>query len=338
MKLLYAHNSSFKNTGLLQDLNAYQQVYKIDNDGWCVDRTQSITFPVGETLLDTYKIPNLSNYSFKEACEQQANSILDLNVPVYIMWSGGIDSTALLVSFLSAGRSLENVTVILNYNSIKEYPEFYQQHIRGKLKIAVTDEMMLKMSYGTLDGIILSGEHADQLIGSSNLDAEFLKQPFNYDTFKKFAQLKKFDPLTIDCWYYIYTETMKHSPRPIDTIYDFTWWHGFNFKWQAVALRIYARINTSNQFKTFYSSSAFQSWSVNHTPGSLQKLESKQIILDYTKDQKYFETKRKHPSSSLYFGKLADAAITEQFIKIPHRMFDLKNHYCPDNSIIKFFN
>lgn len=352
MNLLYAFGSAlkFETEDSTQDVSLFKEIYKLDSDAWLVDRTKTVSFPFGETLYKPYALPNNLNtdISFDDACMRRAQELYAENKPLYIMWSGGIDSTSIITAFLKLGKPTDCITIVLNQDSIREYQIFYRTHIRGRFKIMVTEEFMINISSSVpVDGIIVSGEHADQLVGAMTVNSimralgpEFMQAKFTADSFRKLFSAKQFSPQAIECWYNVYSESFTGSPRPIETIYDFAWWHNFNFRWQGIGLKLYTRINKSADFRTFYSGSDFQRWSSNHQPNlndlDTLKQEPKQFILDYTKDQLYFDTKIKHPSTTLYYSRVSAAAIDTDLNKVPYDKFNLPNYVRMDNSIAKW--
>lgn len=352
MKLSYAYTQHLKDPTVSfneLDINTFKQIYKLDADSWLVDRTSTVKFPFNEVLHSKYTIPEIKKYSFVDAAMCRAKELIDANLPVYILWSGGIDSTAIVVAFLKLNQSLENITVILNYDSVKEYTSFFNTHIKPNFKVLVTEEAILKMQYGLLTGVVVSGELADQLVGSplanymhQALTSEFLVKEFNFENFKDLCVSKNMDLQSIKCWYDIYVSTMSKAPRPITTMFDFAWWHGFNFRWQAIDLKIFLRIHKSINFETFYSSSHFQGWSVHYIPdlSNIQMLKSeiKNFVKDFTKDSDYYNNKIKHPSSTLYYGVPASAALDENLNKISHKEFQIGNFYNSNNSIKDWLN
>jgi hypothetical protein len=356
MKLLYAYTQELKDASIndpRQDVRIFGQLYKLDADAWITDRTGILSFPFNEHLLDKYIIDDVYRYSssnvrvtFSQAAIDNANKLLDSLQPLYILWSGGIDSTAILVSFLQTGRSLDNVTVILNYSSITEYVLFYEQHIKTRFKILVTEEAMLLMSFGKLDGIVISGEQADQLVGSplstfilQRMPKGSLGAKFNYENFKILCNAKGMDDQSARCWYELYSSTVDKAPRPIDTMFDLAWWHGFNFKWQKGALVMYLRVHKDINVQPFYSGLPFQHWSIHYSPDLTNiKSEVKDFVYNFTGDKIYHSDKIKHPSSTLYYAVPAGAAVNENFEIIQQKDFSLDNFYNPDNSIVRWLN
>jgi len=267
------------------------------------------------------------------------------NQPIIIMWSGGIDSTAMLVAFLQATTDYSNITVAFNNDSIREYASFYKNYICGKIKGMSTEELLLKITTsGVGNSIVLSAEHADQLFGSpisgimlNTMGADFLSRPYNKENFESFFVARGISSRASDCWFDLYDQTIKHSPKQINTMLDLAWWHGFNFRWQSIGLKIFPRINADTQFNTFFSSADFQRWSISQsfTMSNLVDLKSipKDFIYEFTKDTDYRNTKIKHPSTTLYYTKPSASAILEDYTKIREDDLDMAEYYDSDNSI-----
>ena len=347
MKLLYAYNSFLKNPAFksnFTDVNIYKEIYKVDADGWLIDRTGTVTFPWKTKLLDQYRHIELTeSHDFETCCLLNAGKYLETNKPIILMWSGGIDSTAMVVAFLKIAKDLSNITVAFNNDSIREYPYFYKNYICGKVKGISTEELVLRITTsGIGDSILLSAEHADQLFGSplsgsiaQTLGLDFLTKPFNQENFQALFTSKGVSQQATECWFDIYNQTSRYSPKPIQTMFDMAWWHGFNFKWQTIGLKIYPRINSNVDFRTFYSDPMFQQWSINQTftMDSISQLKTipKDFIFEFTKDSAYRDNKIKHPSSTLYYAKPASSAILEDFTKVPK--LDIMEYYNLDNSI-----
>ena len=83
------------------------------------DRTGTIRFPI--RLHSLFPIPKMRpmRKTLEEVCDERARGILRdadaLDVPVGVMWSGGIDSTLVLVSLIKNATSgqKKRVTVLL---------------------------------------------------------------------------------------------------------------------------------------------------------------------------------------------------------------------------------
>jgi hypothetical protein len=89
-----------------------------------------------------------------------------------VLWSGGIDSTVALISLTKAASSSvlrSRIEVVCSAHSIREYPGFFADHITGTFSTLVTTRAIGE----TLDhrGLIVTGEHGDQLFGSVKLES-----------------------------------------------------------------------------------------------------------------------------------------------------------------------
>jgi hypothetical protein len=350
MQLIYHQGQRVITNNSPADLIIYDNMWKYDSNAFLIDRTKTVDFYYHTKLLPEYELPNFntSAISFEECCVNRAKELVNINDKIYLLWSGGIDSTCSVVSFLQADVPLDNITIICNKDSVREYALFYNKFILGKFNIMATEEFMLKASAGVLPGTIVNSEHADQLFGSpfANIllrgqQRDLLLEPYSYEnTVRVFEFMGLSDSDTHKCIYEIYHQTTKFSPRPISTMFDWCWWHNFNFKWQMIGVKFLPRIAKGNVLQTFFSSYDFQNWSVNHKPNLTSqetlKLVPKDIIFDYTKDQSYYDYKIKHQSTTLYFGHQSASAIDTDMNRINFKDFDSALFYNPDNSIAKW--
>src|SRR3954462_7436394 len=106
-----------------------------------IDRTGTITTPIRNVPL--FPIPEFRTFtkSYEEVCDGRAREILQNadtpGIRIYVLYSGGIDSTCLLISLLKQAtpEQKKNIVVLMSHESIAENPRFYEEHIRGKLKV-----------------------------------------------------------------------------------------------------------------------------------------------------------------------------------------------------------
>jgi len=256
---------------------------------------------------------------------------------ILIMWSGGIDSTVVLASFIKnlSAADLSNVSVLLTLNSISENPEFYQQQIAGKvhcmpyLEYIVNEENLGKY-------MLLHGDPADCLFGPSvAMFADLVpsgdhNKPFkdNVSLIAKTIErksLRTIKRLGVDGfgkWYAnkITNNLLEVAPDGVETISDWWWWHYYNFKWEFSIMRYVIRRKT-NGFETqllstqaladivdhtYFNTDKFQQWSYSNLRThigkdlSTHKLQAKQYIYELDKNQMYFNYKSKMESIPAY--------------------------------------
>ena len=140
-------------------------------------------------------IPDASGFSktLEDVMLETAQKIWDLGKKINVFWSGGIDSTGVLVAFLRTAKpgDLDRLCVCYSEgsatSSVSEYPEFYADFIDGKLNKKRTDVGEEETYSGLVSTptntrlselvnrgeLAVSGEIGDQLFGS----ATFLSDP-----------------------------------------------------------------------------------------------------------------------------------------------------------------
>ena len=329
------------------DINIFKNVHAIVSESWLVDRTEQVQLPFKTQVLKENKLPSfrgLSNLDLLECCTKRAKEIISRNKKIYLMWSGGIDSTLMLVSFLLINAEKDQIVVACNNESIKENYNFYKNHIRENFTLISSEELMQKMKYQNLDELVLSGEQGDLLygqdFGSSIFDVyggDKLTESPTRDNIVPFLILKGMTEQSANCWYDIFSQGTKNSPREIKTIYDFSWWAGFNWRWQWSIEKVRMRSNLDLDLHTFFSSPQMQYWSVNHKQLPIKqktdfKYEYKKIIYNYTMDENIFQ-KIKNPSTTLYYNANAYAAIDSNNVRIKANNLRLMDYYQKDNFI-----
>src|SRR5205814_5240866 len=123
------------------DARCWAQIYKlIAPNVVLVDRAdETVCTPFRFSLYEKFRLPTVLpdfRTTYEECCMRRAEELLALQdrvqVPIALFYSGGIDSTLVLVCLAKAlGSQLkERVTVYLSVDSIGENPNFYDSFIR----------------------------------------------------------------------------------------------------------------------------------------------------------------------------------------------------------------
>ena len=173
-RLIYGNPSVLASPELTQypGMVRYAQVFKLYGN-WVMplDRTGVITTPIQTVSL--FPMPKFRPFtkSYEDICNDRAKELLasaeKLGIEIYILYSGGIDSTCLLVSLLkhATPEQKKHLIVLLSHESIIENPRFYEEHIRGKLR--VESSIMFADLIGQND-MLLSAEHNDLVMGNAS--------------------------------------------------------------------------------------------------------------------------------------------------------------------------
>lgn len=249
---------------------------------------------------------------------------------IVIMWSGGIDSTAMLAAFIKnlALCDLERLTVCASTKSVSENPYFYETQIRGRLRIMHLRELKITNDFFKKN-ILLHGDPADCIFGPSTVSYQHLwAQNLYRQNWKDSAAMlhaiyhDKMDP-TFSGWYVnmvnqqLMTLQQQGWFNRVQSISDWHWWQYFNFKWQGSLTRplLYLKADPKESIQldllqeffelSFYSHADFQIWSYQNLANLLgsgihdHKILAKNYIFELDKNERYFNIKKKEGSSFL---------------------------------------
>jgi hypothetical protein len=345
------------------DLQKWDAIYKmIPRNVSLVDRCGYVSTPY--VFENKFSIPkDLSNFNktYEQVCVERAEQLIahsrQLGKPLLLLYSGGIDSTTVLVSFIkAAGNNTRDIIVALNPASIQENPRFYYQHIRGKFRLMASERAL-----DLIDGeyVMVGGEFNDQLFGSDILLSyknlygfDRILEPYNEGNIVPFFINNGMSVEYAKFWFDLMDQQIKATNLcEVKSVRDFFWWYNFCFKWQSVYYRIIARTSRrelitdqfiSDYYHQFFESQDFQRWSMLNPDKKIvdswesYKISAKQMIFEYTKDQDYFKNKMKLGSLFGIFKKrsvpdaLAYDTDTHEYIFIDNS--DCSEYYDPDNS------
>ena len=235
---------------------------------------------------------------------------LEQDKPLYILWSGGIDSTAALTACLKAARehqAADRIQVWLTRHSIRENKRYFNEIIKPHVQFHRVGRLSKALNPNAL---IVTGELGDQLFGSM-LAADYLEQGILFNDWQTaFEQALQNDSKRIVSPRKVIdflSPQLSYSPIPVDTFFDLLWWLNFSLKWQIVQLRLaasqpkkYAELRAALQH--FFDNREFQQWSVQHhgekigTAWVSYKMPLKRYIYEFFPDQDYLQYKCKEPS------------------------------------------
>lgn len=251
---------------------------------------------------------------------------------IYIMWSGGIDSTVVLTAFLKnlSKADTEILTVVLTDESIIEHPNYYTRFIKDQIKIVSYYDLIVDGKF--LDeNIILTGDPADALFGpSSGMYSHMVPNNEHLRPFKDhtktigycidragFDALRQYKLIGFGKWYAqkITDNLLEVQPPGVESIADWWWWHYINFKWESSIWRPLIRrkigalddVITDNQINdfvddTFFNTVKFQQWSFTNLKTLIgndlanHKQIPKQYIYEFDQDDDYLINKKKSES------------------------------------------
>jgi hypothetical protein len=328
-----------------------------------VDRSKTIKLPV--LTQSFFPLPRMRVFTktYSELCDERAHQLLEraqqLDVPLCALWSGGIDSTCLLVSLLrNATRAQkEHIIVLMSEDSIDEYPAFYAKHIRSKLRRE--SAMLFPYLLGSKN-LIVNGELNDQLFGSDiiakaivQFGGEVVRERYSHDLFVEFfTKMTDGDRASAELFVELFERLRDNAPIPIKTNHEMWWWINFVMKWQAVYMRVLSFAAERNAhlitpeyvrsyYAPFYNTQGFQLWSMNNSVEQKvrngwrsYKWPAKEVIYEFTKDAGYRDNKLKR--GSLHY--LVAQKVPFEFIDDKLRFLRYvgpKEFYTEDNDFIR---
>lgn len=304
----------FVEYNFLLDIN---QIFSNSPKGDIVDRTSSVATPFKFSNPIPWKSITFDKILDLETCYyNRVNFYNEKNQKLNLFWSGGIDSTAMIVAFLKYSKSYSNLKIYYTVPSIKENPSFYLflKKIQNLEMIDYAgDEYFL-----SLDGITISGNNSDDITAS--LDESFFAK-HNYvglhskwqDLFYNFLP----NPDFID----FCSQWFKLSGLDIKTVLEARWYF-------YACVKYYHCTNlasiTGEKFESFYATREFELyWGQNihslikkdgyHT----YKQNIKDFIFSYHKDF-IFKTEKTKTNSShiLLFRMKKNILLDKRFIAI----------------------
>ena len=261
-----------------------------------VDRTQTIPSIVKTHIDDDQLIPagQPKSFDYLDICLQRAQELLDTNQHINVLWSGGLDSTVALFSFLRQAKHLDQLSIVCTFESILESGRLFDLAIRNsgvRIKFDQTrDECNLPYSYDSEDPtqLYVNGQCGDQLFGP----AKSIHQ----------SGISSDDPWTAGFsqrFLDVIEPSIKFSPRPINTVRDLRWWLFFNHTWTTVLYDdcIERPADVGRRIKSFYATPEFQRWSM-HTPTYYERTDqyrwpAKQALSQLIDYPYYIEHKKK---------------------------------------------
>jgi hypothetical protein len=183
-----------------------------------IDRTERTRMPYQVAILQPWIEPTVP-FTLDEFFRSRIKYIETLDTQFNIMYSGGIDSTALMVGILKYGQ-LSKYRVIMTPDSVTENPGFYKimcAHPALELVMLTEHDFATK----EFDGLFVTGNGTDHRM--SQLEPEFLAE-VAYDglhrPWQEWFHSKFSDPKLLN----FCDEFFSRPNKPIRTLLEARWW------------------------------------------------------------------------------------------------------------------
>lgn len=248
-----------------------------------------------------------TNLSFEDVCLTVAEEIWKKTDNVSLFWSGGIDSTTILVSLMMTNSNWKNcIEIYTDKISIeKEYPFFYDTFLKDtNVRIFETKEKYNYLSYYKKElfenKYVTDGNCGDWLwtCGIINNYSNNINKDYKviYDKIKSDYSIK-YPKVLIN---YI-ERVVSFSPVKIKSIFDLSWWIAFTHRWDYNKITHTLNLGDLNYLyamKPFFDHELFQKWSMSNHDKKIKdtlttlKWPAKDLIYKYTKDENYRTNKK----------------------------------------------
>tara|TARA_R110002110_G_scaffold35247_1_gene119223 strand:+ start:2 stop:2152 length:2151 start_codon:yes stop_codon:yes gene_type:complete len=249
------------------------------------------------------EIPKDYNTTFEEVTNRRAIELWNINKPIRLWWSGGIDSTCALVALLNTKRSGDDLIVYLSNRSIQENPNFYDKLISMKIPFQWHDEdnyifdnvenwngKTINVNGGGGDELFISiTEHKKRGHGIETLN---LKELFeikdthwsNVTTNEELLQII-YDYITI-------------SPYNIETCWELMWWLNRTIDdlcSRYMSPKFLKDPSVYSLEHSFFYSKDFDLWAFANPYAGHESYKGplKKFIYNFDKNKAYFEHKQK---------------------------------------------
>jgi hypothetical protein len=290
----------FADYNYLIDINT---VFSTRPVGDVIDRTNTVRFPFKMHIERPWVIPLHNNKTFDLCIASRVQELVNHKQKINIFWSGGIDSTTVVVGFLKHCNNLSQIRILYTTASMKENPYFFLllTETKNLELIEFSGDVYLNQN---LDGIFVNGDGADDLTAS--LDVSF---------FEKYG----FDGCGAD-WKQFFFEKTKNiefvnfcenyysmSGREIKSVIEARWWFYANSKIQKFPA-LASGILQPNQplmigFFDYYMFEHYMFFNIDkllkNKNYSTYKYQFKEYIFDYDKNYTYLKNKTKVNSSQI---------------------------------------
>ena len=211
--------SGFEQYNYLVDLNL------LVDPAWITcplnDRSLFITSPFNVKIARPWRPPT-TTITLDQFFETRVREYCQHNVKLNLCWSGGIDSTGVVVAFLKHCSNLSQLRIVYTNMSIIEHPEFFKflETNFPQVEKFNIDQRNTALP-ALLDGIAITGDPCDEMLGCLDPDSDYCYDSSLLDqSWKSIVSTQTKDTKFIDfleAWFNL-------SHRPIESILEARWW------------------------------------------------------------------------------------------------------------------
>jgi len=254
--------------------------------------------------------------TFDVLINARTGALLSLNKPINILWSGGLDSTCIVLAFIANTNEYEreNIKVIGTYDSVVESGPIFDRYIKHSgLQCEIHPRMRRAHLYNKVlnigpDEIFVDGHTADQLYGKQQIFApqwrvDLLDKDWQDAVLQIHGDVegKKVIDFTMPA--------VIHANYKFKLYREFLWWYKMNF---SMHQQSYASItlisNKQAESYRFFDWDPFVQWAMVNGPAIIEqqpdKMPQRMWLYKMTGNAEYsFLKKRYRSTGSNFYSK-----------------------------------
>ena len=310
-KILEWYNQSYIPVGYLQKVNGFDQynhlvdinaIFSIYPKGDIVDRTQTVQSPFNFFIQRPWKTP-ISSLHFDQVMQNIVEDYLKQDQLLNLCWSGGIDSTSIVIAFLKHTSDHSRLRILYSPYSVYENRDFFdllQKNYPHIEMLDISGDVYIETQF---DGHFVTGHGGDEFTAS--LDDTFFQTVGKdglYQPWKDYFYKKTSNSALVD-----FAELyFSRSGHPIDTLLDARWCFYAFAKSQIFAFRDNSFLlnqdsYSANKVSGFFANPEFESYMYHNIHQVLNpdlgylgyKNFIKEYIYQFDGNQTYYQTKGK---------------------------------------------
>ena len=256
--------AGFDRHNMLIDINS---IFSLFPHGDIVDRTSSVTAPFNFKVVRPWTVP-LGPNLLDQVLADRVKFYTDQNCHLDLFWSGGTDSTAMVVAFLTHSPNLDQLRLIYTPFSLYENRDFFEFVTKKFPNLQTLDISGDVYINNNFNGIVITGHGGDEFTAS--LDETFFDRIGGTiglgQDWRDFFLKESGDQQLID----FCEEYFQKSGKPINTVLEARWWFYALNKSQVFAPRdmsfLLNQQGTSlDKFSAFFDCQEFESYMWHNT-------------------------------------------------------------------------
>ena len=269
----------------------------------CVDSTNTLDMPFKYHLYNPWCIPEYIEDDYELCVQETIENYKMTSEYITILWSGGIDSSAILSGFIKYFPK-DRFSIACTNGSIEEYPLFYEYLIKNNYDVIDLE----KCNLSNLPGLIVHGVGGGVICDTAPIFSE--KKVFSnpwHESISKHEWGDDYNSL------YEFSEKFlinygKHNP----TVADLCLFANMSTKSNNSVMYLHYDYNLKiEKLSPFYDHHIFRRWNYFHAEkymidihyANKYKLPAKKIIFDILHDSNYMNSKGKGHSQDLWKKK-----------------------------------